>query len=92
MTEKIIFEFRTIQDDEGIGYEIHHPEEGIKVKMPAEAFERWPVPHPCKRRKISKKRMKRMKKRSRKHMRRNLNFLEELYKDIYGDISSEQGK
>ena len=92
MPEKIIFEFRTIQGDDGTSYEIHHPEDGIKVKMPVEAYESCSVHNPNKRRKMSKKRNRRMKERSRKHIRHNLDFLEEMYNEFYGEITTGQSK
>ncbi|MEA3441760.1 MAG: hypothetical protein U9R58_15905 [Chloroflexota bacterium] len=84
MTEKVIFEFRTRQDEKGMRYEIKYPADGIAVHAPAwKDF--YPSFLPCSSSKREIKRACRLRLRSRWQMRKTLDFYERMYEDLYGE-------
>lgn len=84
MTEKVIFEFRTKQDEKGLRYEIKYPAEGIAVHAPVRKDFCSPF-IPCSSSKRDIKRVCRLRMRSSWQMRKTLDYYERMYEDLYGE-------
>ena len=89
MAERVIYEFRARQTDDGVQYEIKHPGGGKAVRYPSvlgicPPFFRW-MPA-----RSARRRARAMKAKSRNHMRRRLDFYEKLYQDMYGGDDDDQ--
>lgn len=80
MTEKVLFEFRSEQSDQGIKYKVRQGEGDFKELKPRKPHFFPPMffcPLPW--------HSRRLKERSRRRMRATLDFYEGMYADLYGE-------
>ena len=84
--EKVLFEFRAEENEDGYTFEVKHDREAFPFMCPF-----------TKGRSFSSikadmaKHFRRYRRFSRQQMRRGLKFYERMYKDLYGDRDEDQG-
>ncbi|OGO18370.1 MAG: hypothetical protein A2Z14_15485 [Chloroflexi bacterium RBG_16_48_8] len=79
MSEKVLFEFRAEEDEDGYTFVVKHDKEAIPAWCPAIKNRSFPS--------LKEGAMKRFRKYrtlSKRRMRRRLNFFERMYEELYG--------
>ena len=85
MEEKVLFEFRVEETEDGYTFAVRHDKE---------AFPHWCPP--IKRGSFSRSRrgmmrhLRRHRKSAKRWMRRNLDFYERMYEELYGPLEEDQ--
>ena len=83
MTEKVIFEYRCEEsEDGGYTYQVQQGEERYIYMGEHQPSACWPMFGHWR---SASRRTRRRREHSRRHMRATLDFLEEMYDDIYGE-------
>jgi hypothetical protein len=86
MSEKVLFEFRAEENEDGYNVIVKHDKEALSDWCPpirGRFFQSL--------RKDVKKRMHRHRRLSKRRMRRGLNFYERMYGELYGSVDEGEG-
>jgi hypothetical protein len=84
MSEKVLFEFRAEETEEGYNYEFRRDREALEEWMPS--FMKSFLAYSNKR---YRKRMQKYHNVARRRMRRRLNFYEKMYDELYAEDDKE---
>lgn len=90
MTEKVLFEFRSEQSDQGTKYKVRRGEGDFKELKPHISGFFPPMlfcPMPWM---VKPWHSRRLKEKSRRRMRATLDFYEQMYADLYGEPETDE--
>ena len=85
MSEKVLFEFRVEETEDGYNYVVNHDKETFGESGPY-FLRRFFSPM----KKGSRKRFRKFRKVARRRMRRRLDYFERVYDELYGPEAEEE--
>jgi hypothetical protein len=85
MSEKVLFEFRTEENEDGYIFEVKHDKEAFPCWSPSLRKGFFPRV-----RREMRRRLRKHRRSAKRRMRRNLDFYERVYEELYGPV--EEGE